>query len=357
MKIELQKKTRLILLIVLGMSVLVTGGLAYFFKDKVDTKEEEVTALKYTLVPKIENQFYLVENYIYNKIYLEDSDVILNQLVHHVYSEATIDLDSVDAEYMELNIAQYEVLETYYGEDEILMWQKKTEPVVDSLMGVGHLKYEFKQEYSPLEFKTFLETAFEEYEIRPKALVKIVWEVKGTVVKGEHVLELDEKYEIPIPILDSMYVIDKTAITPKEDQVTTIKKMEVKANPLIYKTLAGVSGILLVGVLFLLFGVKKAPDPSAYQKLKKRVFNDYSDRLAELEQSVYNTLENMIMVVKFEDLVKIADEIRQPIFYFEMTGPADSQIEFFVFDDARIYHLVHFEKSELTIETFIDEAV
>jgi len=357
MKIELRKKPRIILFSILSILILVTATFAYYQKDKVNSKEVDETVLSYTLTPEINSQFYLKENPIYKDIFLEDTEVIINQLLNHIYSEIEINLEAEDADFTELQITHYEKLETYFGEEDHVLWQRITEPTTESLMGTTQITYTHKNEFKPSVFTSFLDYAYETLEMRPKALIQILWEVKGIVVKGDKKMEVDQVYTLPIPVYDDMFVIDKEALLPYSDELVETFTIETPTNPLIFKGLVGASGLFLLLLLLSVLLIKKAPDKTTYEKLRNQIFNDFNDRLAELEQNIYNGLSNLITVVKIEDLVKISDEIRQPIFYFERDKAEERQMEFFVFDESRIYHVVYYDEIEMTVESFIQEAV
>ena len=53
-------------------------------------------------------------------------------------------------------------------------------------------------------------------------------------------------------------------------------------------------------------------------------------------------MSETINVNSFEDMVKIADEVGQPVFYYKVDDGIERRIEFFVFDNTRIYYLVIF---------------
>ena len=357
MKFKLRKRTKLIVIAILVLLMITFSVVAYFQKDKMNVVEEDQVILEYTLTPEINSQFYLMENSIYDQIFLEDTDVIISKLLNHIYTETSFLLESKDADYMELSITQYEMLETYFGEDEHVMWRKTTEPVRETLMGIDNITFNQKEEFSPNEFKHFLNNAYETLEISPKAIVQIVWDINGTVVRGSDVLEINHRYTLPIPILDQMYIIDKENLVALNDEIVETIVHKTPANPIIFNVLAVLAGICLISLLVVVFAVKIKDEPTEYEKMKNKIFNDYGDRLAELEGSVYNTLSNMITVVKIEDLIKISDEIRQPVFYHLAETENEKEAEFFVFDESRIYHLVYFDKSEMTFETFLNEAV
>ncbi len=110
MKLMLRKRTKLIVITILALLMVTFSVIAYFQKDKMNVVEEEQITLEYTLTPEINSQFYLVENSIYEQIFLEDKDVIISKLLNHIYTESNFLLESKDADYMELSVTQYEML-------------------------------------------------------------------------------------------------------------------------------------------------------------------------------------------------------------------------------------------------------
>jgi hypothetical protein len=53
-------------------------------------------------------------------------------------------------------------------------------------------------------------------------------------------------------------------------------------------------------------------------------------------------ISESITISSIEDMVKIADEIGQPIFYYKVDNATERKIEFFVFDNMRTYYMVIF---------------
>ncbi len=64
--------------------------------------------------------------------------------------------------------------------------------------------------------------------------------------------------------------------------------------------------------------------------------------MAGLNEALFYQSSVMISIDKIEDMVKIADEIGQTVFYYKVDDEAERKIEFYVFDEGRIYYMVLF---------------
>ena len=63
--------------------------------------------------------------------------------------------------------------------------------------------------------------------------------------------------------------------------------------------------------------------------------------LASIPQQILK-FDDIFSIDKIEDMVKIADEIGQTVFYYKADDEAERKIEFYVFDEGRIYYMVLF---------------
>ena len=94
-----------------------------------------------------------------------------------------------------------------------------------------------------------------------------------------------------------------------------------------------------------------ADPPDAFEKSTAAIFKEYSERLAGLEHTIQYQFADVINVRSIEDMVKIADEVGQPVFYYKVDSSTERKIEFFVFDNSRTYYMVIF--GEIKPETGI----
>ena len=104
------------------------------------------------------------------------------------------------------------------------------------------------------------------------------------------------------------------------------------------------AGILVcIGIILIIrFKTKALAKEDAYSQKVANIFKEYGNRLAGLTEALFYQSSVMISIDKIEDMVKIADEIGQTVFYYQADDEAERKIEFYVFDEGRIYYMVLF---------------
>lgn len=98
----------------------------------------------------------------------------------------------------------------------------------------------------------------------------------------------------------------------------------------------------VVSLFIVLFRTKGVDMSDAFKNKKEKIFKEYGNRLAGLTDTLAYQSSVMISIDKIEDIIKIADEIGQTVFYYEVDEQDERKIEFYVFDEGRVYYLVIF---------------
>ena len=115
------------------------------------------------------------------------------------------------------------------------------------------------------------------------------------------------------------------------DRVNKIEKVEDKQkNNIIYKeyTTSNKKGYmissicLIIGILgigYVVFGTKEMKlQKDSYKAEKYRILRGYGDRIVSIKNNLeINKNINIIEVISFEEIAKVADELWQPILYFD----------------------------------------
>jgi len=95
-------------------------------------------------------------------------------------------------------------------------------------------------------------------------------------------------------------------------------------------------------ILIIRFKTTVLAREDAYSQKLADIFKEYKNRLAGLSEALIYQSSLMISIDKIEDMVKIADEIGQTVFYYQVDDELERKIEFYVFDEGRIYYMVLF---------------
>ncbi|NMA95954.1 MAG: DUF5305 domain-containing protein, partial [Clostridiales bacterium] len=154
---------------------------------------------------------------------------------------------------------------------------------------------------------------------------------------------------LSIPIRENVFKTEGEPNITNEGDIT--EKID-KRLPIDYKrvVLSAIGVIILAALLYFTKKAEVQPDPDEFQRQIDAIFKEYSERLAGLEHTISYQLSENITINNIEDMVKIADEVGQPVFYYKVDSSIERKIEFFVFDNIRTYYMVIFGELEPDIE-------
>ena len=148
--------------------------------------------------------------------------------------------------------------------------------------------------------------------------------------------------ELIIPFNNQIFSIDgdRSKETTLVIEQETERKLGFDLNQtILYAAVFAACGII---VLLLILKTKSLPKQDTYTIEVAQIFKKYGNRLAGLSEALAYQSSIMISIDKIEDMVKIADEVGQTIFYFQVEDDTERKIEFYVFDESRIFYLAMF---------------
>jgi hypothetical protein len=146
---------------------------------------------------------------------------------------------------------------------------------------------------------------------------------------------------LAIPIGERVFRIDGQAVLTGANKIEKIIKEPIPVNKSKVVFLSVFSLILIAG-LILVYRMEEAEEVDPYDKAIAAIFKEYGERMAGMEHAISYLLTDVIHVNCIEDMVKIADEVGQPVFYYKADKKSERKIEFYVFDNNRIYYMVMF---------------
>ncbi len=349
-KIGIHKKWRKL---ILGLSILIflLAGLMAFRELTVKRYEMvERELLDYSIVPNLHLKFNLIPNIIYEKPYLIESDIIIDKMVSSLVAEPQFEIQTQKGEKIQGTIRLEQKLETFYGSENILIWTKKAMPKESLLSGGKEIQYKAKDLLNLQYFNDFLAQAMAETEISGNSLYTATWHIQGTVSSQGQEMPIDEQFAVSLPLGIGIYTVDKSQFEAVNRNLTTTEKQLMPRRIALGGILGGVSALALIGAIVLLMLSDNKPALSAFQSYKKQLIANYGERLVELGQRRQIGLEEGIHVKTMEDMIKVADEIRQPIFYAETHGSDTDKLEFYIWDSHKIYYWFYEEACEESME-------
>lgn len=165
----------------------------------------------------------------------------------------------------------------------------------------------------------------------------VSYQVLGSALTPEGQINQPLNAALLIPIDGSAFTVGGTLTDNKEKSIT---KDVMKAVPGVKSARTGLAvatGLFVLLLLLVIFKTK-AKIESQTEKELRMIINKYGDRIVEGIIGFPALLEkNTIVVQSFADLVKVADEVEQPILYENIGGDKHS---FYVINEPLLYHYV-----------------
>lgn len=191
-------------------------------------------------------------------------------------------------------------------------------------------------------YDALVDTLIEDYDLVTDYIIKVVY--NGTVTIDYNGMTKEEKFSSYITIPFTNPIIEVGGIPESSRDVSFDQDVEHSTTPDIsLLILYGAAALVCIGILLIIrFKTKALSREDAYSQKVADIFKEYGNRLAGLSEALFYQSSVMISIDKIEDMIKIADEIGQTVFYYQADDEAERKIEFYVFDEGRIYYMVLF---------------
>lgn len=145
-----------------------------------------------------------------------------------------------------------------------------------------------------------------------------------------------------IPMLDNLLVVKGTPTVTNPVQLSSVPTARrVSLLPFALLCFALALGCGIAAVLRRL-SLPKLDNENLFKKNVDKIFQQHGERLVRLENPLSYQQPATIPIDGIGEMVKIADEISQPVFYYRVDTAAEKKVEFYVFDSGRIYYMVMF---------------
>ena len=167
--------------------------------------------------------------------------------------------------------------------------------------------------------------------------LKLIFRVDTTVLGPLGPATDTVAVDYTIPMLDNLIVAQGTPVAEKPMKISTRppdSRMSLMPFAVAAFALALGGGLLA----FRLAVPKKVEDAAAqYRSRLEKVFRQYGERLVRLGKTLSLDDSNTIQIDGVGELIKIADEVSQPVFYYSTDAAGEMKTQFCVFDSGRIY--------------------
>lgn len=340
-KLSKTKKIALIsmeAILILTLSLFAVSALAV-------PRYRETEAVYYTYDSKgsIHYKVYLRPNPMFNERYLEGDRYYVLKYIDYIDMEFGYDYASSSPAELEVEYGVSAYLQGLHGREEEVLWSREIPLIPSKIQQEETSKFTMNQKVS-VDLKDYSDIAEEIYldsEINAPVVLKVVFHIHTSALTKHGIIEDEISPSLTIPINSSVFKIEGEPVATGKDKISERVKSQIPVNNGKVIILFSASFVLMLLLIFTT-RIEEAPPLDAFERRIAAIFKEYSERLAGLENSLSYHMSESINVNSFEDMVKIADEVGQPVFYYKVDDGIERRIEFFVFDNTRIYYLVIF---------------
>jgi hypothetical protein len=341
MKLNIAAKRTIIIIGISLILILCVSALSELLIPRYE--EEEKIQYAYTSNAGIDYKVHLRPNIMYNERYLEKGRYYVFKYIDYINLNIKYDFSSTAVADLTTEYSVIAYLQGIHGDENEVLWSKeytlipgKTIKRNDSNVSIQFNENIFLNEYDQVKESIFLDS-----QINFPVVLNIVFSVHTSAVSKAGTLEDSLSPNLIIPIGSSVFKMEGTPEHKGEDKIVENIKIRIPINRMRVYTMFGVSLLVLILVILTAF-IEKADSPDLFEKTIAGIFREYSERLAGMSHSISYQFSDVISVNSIEDMIKIADEIGQPVFYYKVDSRMERKIEFFVFDSGRIYYMAIF---------------
>ena len=342
----LKKQTRVTLLIVFSVIIAILMGLIALELFLPEVELVKTPLLKGTGSTSMNYTVHLKENPVTDQTDMEAGQYYLKPFVDYfdVQCDFALDLDHKAtytlAEKMDV------VLVSQVGTDEEtkVIWEKpETKAKLPETAGEGDAIRSNRSVRVRFEsYDALVNSLVDEYDLLTDYVIKVVYE--ATVSVDYNGMTQQEKFSSDIVIPFTNPIIEVGGVPQSSREIALEQDQQQSAALNVSLIILYGAGILVcIGLMLIIrFKTTSLAREDAYSQKIASIFKEYGNRLAGLSEALFYQSSVMISIEKIEDMVKIADEIGQTVFYYQVDDEAERKIEFYVFDEGRIYYMVLF---------------
>lgn len=318
MRIQIDKKLRVILIIIVMTLISISSFLLLKQLDSPKYEEEAISVYSYNNKASVDYKVYLKPNNIYEEVFLKEGEVYLTEFTDYIEANFKYEFKGERDAHLKGN---YEVMLKVqgftYGEEEEIksIWEKDYQVVRSKQFDIKNKVKAIEQEVKlNLEPYNDLVTQIKDTsKINSQAMLTLLMNIniEGETDQGSIAETISPNIIIPLDV--GMFEITGNTDIDEPGAIEETIQIPVKSKQII--VYAMIIGVLVLVLLILIFVVKVDPNNQSHKKALKKIFRKHGDRLVALNSEMSIKDENISYVKSIDDLVRMADEIGQPILY------------------------------------------
>lgn len=342
MKFNINKKLRIGLIAVLVIAVCCISFLLYKEVRYPGVEERNIALYTYNNQGSVDYRVYLKSNELYDSNSLEKDQIYISEFVDYINADFKYEFNGDRPENLRGNYSVIAKVQGYTVDNEevINIWEKDF-PIIyrtDFTIDDENMVLEENINIRLDEYNEFVEEILETSKINCQTSLHIAMNINIEGDTGIEEIQESISPNLIIPLNTSMFEIGGNTNIEEPGVIEEIRQINLPVNIKQVTIYGIILGILVIGVILLIFFTEIVPDKDPLEKSLKKLFKKYGDRFVALNSEITIPSENINEVKSIDDLVRVADEIGKPIMY-KYSSNYENIDKFYVIDKGEIYML------------------
>ena len=338
---KLSKQRKLIVLITGGAIVIALIAAAIIEWTVPNYLQKNEVYYTYKSKGSIGYKVYLRPNIMYNTKYLEEDRYYVFKYVDRVDMEFNYNYAGSAAADLKTEYVVTASLQGLHGADSDVLWSKEYALVPGKTEQAEKSSYNITQKASVdlHEFYNLKETLFADSEVNTPVILNVVFNIHTLAATSDGILEDSLNPSLTIPIGENVFRIDgQRYITGGKRIEKTLRELVPTDNLKIILLL--VVSIVLIGMLVFVVRMEETEPMDPFTG----PFPPYSKNTGKgwpVWSMPYHNSATDVINVTIEDMV-VSRRSRAARIHYKVDDRSERKIEFYVFDNNRIYYMVIF---------------
>lgn len=325
MRIKFRKNSRRGIIILFLLLVLGSAGWTAWWYQQAETKVEEVPVFSHEHTATVDYQVYFHPNEFFPEVLSAPSGLayitLLTDYINTVftYSFAASEEVEIMGDYEVVAVLNAAVM---VGErdarERITVWEVREVLVPTTPFTANDQILEIEQQIPVILTKhaEFAELVRTELRFSPEVIdLSIIYNINVEAVSAHGTVSETLTPVMIFPVGGNVFSVDGRLTDSKEGMMTTSRIIDLPEVPQMRQIAAITTGVLFFLFLLSVFLTTAIPETLAEKKLLA-IMKKYGERIVASRGLVpFASRENMMSMNSFEDLLKVADEVGQPILY------------------------------------------
>lgn len=341
-KIQVSKWQKYLVVSVLIIGGFATGIMAYRTYNIPKFVETEIVDYSHQWTEDIHWLGKLITSPVFPKSELDDDDFVYRDYTKLLKVEFVSKFIADQEVEMEGVLSIVGILEAQYGPEKDTLWTRKYPLLSEETFAFKGRTYDFskKVDVDLVKPRELLDKITEDFNVGATYVYRIVYSVDGSINKGEEKFPFVMNPSLEIPILASVGTNTLVLSEVKDLTITELDRSFVPVNMTMFYLFLAICILcfLMVLMVLILIGIKEKKDE--FDLFSLRLIREHEDRMVRSPVALTLNSDLIMTMVSVEDIVKTADELSQPIFFYQVNEKNERKVELYVFDDVRVYYFV-----------------